>query len=45
MEKQELELLNALHKIIELDEDFLNNKQCNKYNELVDKAEEENLVW
>ena len=45
MKKEELELLQALHKIIEIDNNFLNNLQYNVYNELVDKAEEENIIW
>lgn len=42
---KELKLLNALYNLIEIAPELLNNKACNKYNELADKANTENLIW
>ena len=45
MKKEKLELLQALHKIIEIDNHFLTNDQYDTYNKLADKADKENILW
>jgi len=45
MTNEELKLLQALHSIIEVEVNFLDNRQYDRYNELVEKAEEENIIW
>ena len=45
MTDNEMELLQGLHKVIAVEPNLLDNKAYNRYNELVDKADKENLVW
>jgi len=45
MEEEKLRLLQALGEIVERDIFLLTNKGCDKYLELAEKAEEENIVW
>jgi len=45
MTQEELEVLQGLHKIIAIEPYLLDDIAYNRYNELVDKAEEENIIW
>jgi hypothetical protein len=45
MTDKEMEVLQGLHKVIAVEPNLLDSRAHDRYNELADKADKENIVW